>query len=358
MKNIKIGVPAADTISVHGAIEEYNVANDNISLRSEKLLERQWAADRKIYQVTTSDDPVMQELIDNETGTVYATDAILAVLMTSLKSSNSWDVLVTVRDGKIFFDKRDDSNFDWLSVNESSGDAQTDEDGKNPTNSLESLSKEATFMNYNFSQQVLHKDPKRILKFPNPNPFQSSPDERVASVAYKYRSWNLGDNIKIVARTEVDGYVAGGDRPLTIIAKALNQYDSRITGEWRKTLETRKASVFVTELKNNGCKIAKWLVQAHLAGADLIKLGYVTRVSPKDAFTHSILAITTNTQDEFAREAGADFSLLWGTLKHIVTSLLALGDGHYLLLKDPNKKQLLIHAVPEEDFRQLREGKI
>lgn len=80
------------------------------------------------------------------------------------------------------------------------------------------------------------------MKFDNPNPFQSSEDERVASVAYLYRSWDFGDGVKLVARTEVDGYKSKGGKPALLSLKALNEYDIRITGGWRKKLESQKVS--------------------------------------------------------------------------------------------------------------------
>ena len=44
-------------------------------------------------------------------GTVYATDSILATLMCSIRSNYSWDIIVQKVGGKLFFDKRDDSEF-------------------------------------------------------------------------------------------------------------------------------------------------------------------------------------------------------------------------------------------------------
>ncbi|PWA95216.1 eukaryotic translation initiation factor 3 subunit 7 (eIF-3) [Artemisia annua] len=60
--------------------------------------------------------------------------------------------------------------------------------------------------------------------------------------------------------------------------------------DWRK-LDTQRGAVLATELKNNANKIAKWTAQAILASADMMKLGYVTRVHPRDHFNHVILAV-------------------------------------------------------------------
>ena len=89
--------------------------------------------DRIFHKVTTTDDPVIRKVIDstyfsvlltiNELflfqlakteGNVYATDSILATLMCSIRSNYSWDIIVQKVGGKLFFDKRDDSEFGKL----------------------------------------------------------------------------------------------------------------------------------------------------------------------------------------------------------------------------------------------------
>jgi translation initiation factor 3 subunit D len=45
--------------------------------------------------------------------------------------------------------------------------------------------------------------------------------------------------------------------------------------EWRQKLDTQRGAVLANELRNNACKLAKWTVQALLAGSDQIKFGYV-----------------------------------------------------------------------------------
>lgn len=55
-------------------------------------------------------------LFENENvGTVFATDAILAALMCSPRSVYSWDIVVQKVGNKLFFDKRD-ASFDLLTV--------------------------------------------------------------------------------------------------------------------------------------------------------------------------------------------------------------------------------------------------
>lgn len=43
--------------------------------------------------------------------------------------------------------------------------------------------------------------------------------------------------------------------------------------DWRMKLDSQPGAVLAAEIKNNGCKLAKWTVQALLAGVDQIKFG-------------------------------------------------------------------------------------
>ena len=44
-------------------------------------------------------------------------------------------------------------------------------------------------------------------------------------------------------------------------------------GEWRQKLDTQRGAVLATELKNNGCKLAKWTVASVLSGSEYLKIG-------------------------------------------------------------------------------------
>ena len=59
--------------------------------------------------------------------------------------------------------------------------------------------------------------------------------------------------------------------------------------DWRQKLENQRGAVLATELKNNAAKLARWTAAALVAGADLIKLGYVSRLHARDAHHHATL---------------------------------------------------------------------
>lgn len=104
---------------------------------------------------------------------------------------------------KIFMDKRDNTEFDLLTVNETAVEPPNDDDSS--PNSPRNLAIEATFINHNFSQQVLKTGPNESKhKFEEPNPFITEDEDiEVASVGYRYKKWDLGGDI---VSTKLIGY--------------------------------------------------------------------------------------------------------------------------------------------------------
>lgn len=189
-----------------------------------KLLQR---VNRVFHKVTTTDDPIIRKLSKTE-GNVFATDAIIATLMCATRSVASWDILVQRVGNRLFFDKRDDSDFDMLTVNETAAEPPSN-DENNPINNPRNLSLEATFINHNFSQQVLKAGEKKF-QFPNPNPFVLEGDEnQVASVGYRYKKYDLGDGVELVVRCEHDAVTVGSNGEIQFMnIKTLNEWDSRV----------------------------------------------------------------------------------------------------------------------------------
>ncbi|KAI3908843.1 hypothetical protein MKW98_029393 [Papaver atlanticum] len=104
-------------------------------------------------------------------------------------------------------------------------------------------------------------------------------------------------------------------------------------------LETQRGAVLATELKNNANKLAKWTAQALLASADMMKLGYVSRVHPRDHFNHSILSVVGYKPKEFATQINLNTNNMWGIVKPIVDLCMKLKEGKYVLVKDPSNPQ-------------------
>lgn len=244
--------------------------------------------DRVFFNPTTSEDPVIQQLAEKDEATIFATDSVLSMLMCAPRSIYPWDIVIIREGNKLYIDKREGSQLDFVSVNENAADPPLEvaEGNKDSINSPQALSMEATFINQNFAIQTVNEESK--FEFDNENPFYSPEEESepLGSKAYKYRRFDLSLNdeepVFLIVRTELDAVMKspnGEDLFLTV--KALNEFDDRAQGSggalnWRTKLSSQRGAVVATEMKNNSCKLARWTAQSILAKADLMKLGYVT----------------------------------------------------------------------------------
>jgi translation initiation factor 3 subunit D len=256
------------------------------------------AIDRAIYNPTTSQDPVIQELSEKGEATIFATDSILSMLMCSPRSVYPWDIVIVRQGNKIFLDKRDNAALDMVTVNENAADAPLDasEGSKDSMNQPGALAEEATYINHNFANQVVLESelPNGRVDMAHDNPFYNPSEETEppASRAYRYRRFDLSLNdeepVYLIVRSEVDAVqknaLNGDDQYVTI--HALNEFDSKAQGsggalDWRSKLVSQRGAVVATEMKNNSCKLARWTVQSILAKAEVMKLGSVAISSPQ-----------------------------------------------------------------------------
>ena len=90
---------------------------------------------------------------------------MVAAIMCAARSVYGWDLVVTKRDGKVIFDKRDEGTFDLLTVSETAQDAITDD--KENINGVPQLSRESTACNFDGAQQVLGNEPPVRLGEPD-----------------------------------------------------------------------------------------------------------------------------------------------------------------------------------------------
>ncbi|KAL9638899.1 MAG: hypothetical protein Q9164_001274 [Protoblastenia rupestris] len=328
--------------------------------------------DRAAYNVTTSSDPIIQELADKDEATIFATDNILSMLMCAPRSVYSWDLVITKQGNKIYLDKRDGSSLDMVSVNENAADAplEASEGNKDSINFPGALALEATFINHNFANQVVMESETSKSDMTHENPFYNPSEETepLASKAYKYRRFDLSlekdeDPLHLIVRTEIDAVVknsiSGDDQFLTL--KALNEFDHKAQGsggalDWRTKLSSQRGAVVATEMKNNSCKLARWATQAILARADVMKLGFVSRINPKAPNHHVILGVVGYDPRKFAEQMNLNLANGWGIVRTIVDMVRGMKDGRYVLVKDPNKQLLRLYEVPMGTFEEGEEG--
>lgn len=322
--------------------------------------------ERAAYNVTTSSDPILQELADKEEGTVFATDNILSMLMCAPRSVYSWDIVISKSGGKVYIDKRDSSPLDNVTVNENAADAplEMSEGNKDSINSPSALMMEATHINNVFPLQVVIESDTAKRDMPHEHPFYNPSVETdpPASKAYRYRRFDLSldqeeDPLNLIVRTELDAVIknniSGDDQFLTI--KALNEFDSKAPGsggalDWRTKLASQRGAVVATEMKNNSCKLARWTVQSILANADQMKLGFISRANPRSPNDHVILGVLGYKPRDFAAQMNLNLANGWGIVRTFVDMVMKMGDGKYVLVKDPNKSVVRLYQVPDDTF--------
>jgi len=323
--------------------------------------------------VTTTEDPGLKEVVRDHMAkvksgkfggtTVMATDTIISALMCCPRSVLPWDIKVYKYGSTIMMDIDDRENFmspiDFLSVSETAQEPLPEE-GVDEINKPAKRSEEATFINQIISQQVLHNSSAQHppIQGQKPYPFECAKPMVPPSRMYRYREFDLGsdkeEKTKIFIRTEVDGYEPGASskNPKYVTIKALNEWDSRYCNgiNWRSTLEKQTSAVLATEMKNNSFKVARWIMQSRLAGAESIKLAFVTRENVKDDKSHVLVNMESYTPSELATQAGLNPDNCWGILKSIIEVLKnQKKDGAYYIVRNPNEKELNFYRVPEED---------
>ncbi|KAH8893810.1 putative eukaryotic translation initiation factor 3 subunit D [Thozetella sp. PMI_491] len=358
---LNLDTDEGEDVDAYGFLSYYDRSYDKPAVKG---AERKLAAlDRAAYNVTTSSDPVIQELAEKDEATIFATDSILSMLMCSTRSVYPWDIVIVRQGNKVFLDKRDNAALDMVTVNENAADAplEASEGNKDSINQPPALAEEATYINHNFANQIVLEGQK--IDMPHENPFYNAAEETAppASKAYKYRRFDLStsdeDSVYLVVRTELDAVqknaISGEDQFVTV--HALNEFDNKAQGsggalDWRTKLVSQRGAVVATEMKNNSCKLARWTVQSILARADVMKLGFVSRANPKSNDKHVILGVVGWKPRDFANQMNLQLSNGWGIVRTIADMCLQREDGKFVLVKDPNKSILRLYEVPSSSL--------
>lgn len=358
LMKLSFDVPSKGTdIESYGHVYRYNKALDK-SGSNAKLQQ----LDRVIYNVSTSDDPVIQQLASSNQGTIFATDSVLALLMCATKTINPWDIVVNKKGNQIFLDKREGGPLDYVSVDENAVDPPPDATDKENINSASALSVEATYINHNFSANaVLESDSSSRYDFEKPNPFHSSSDSdgELLAQGYRYRKFNLAptaeeEPINLVVRTKIDAVQpdASGN-PSYVTLQSLNEYGGQ-NGvlEWKTKFDSHRGAIVAAEMKNNLSKLSRWTIQSILADAKAMKIGFVSRAAPKDNTQHVVVGVLGRDPQQFASQINLKMNNGWGIVKSIVNIANELEDGKYVLIKDPNNLQVKLYNVPDNAFEE------
>ncbi len=87
--------------------------------------------------------------------------------------------------------------------------------------------------------------------------------------------------------------------------------------------------------------MAKWIAASLLSGADLIKLGFVSRDNVRATDKHVILNTQQYKPYDFATQIALNMDNSWGIVRCIIDYLKRQDEGKYIIMKDPNKVNII-----------------
>ena len=373
--------PVSETIYAAGVLERENKVI--ISKTGAPLV----APATEAYAATASADPRLRAMEAERRGHVFATEAVLSLLMAAPKTVQPWDVLVRRTEKALFLDYRPDSKVDSLAVFESCPEVlPPGPPAADNFNCAEALQAEAQRVS-RAGAHLLFPPPggaaaaagggpavegsttggvaaESTLQLDGPSPAASvaaaaaaagSAEVQTASTAHFYRKFNL-KGMTLIARTTVDGYVLDSndaeDPNKYTLVRAFNEVDHKLVERatpWRQSLAEQSSAVLASEMKLNPSRVVRAAAEGFLSGADLLKIAFVSRAG-RDASAHVVLQVQTIAPQLFAQSVRVTSRELWGTLKVLVDLCWKQPAGKYVLLRDPTRPAVALYAVPEDCF--------
>ena len=358
-------------LAEYGSVLQYDREYDRMTPKNEKKMTQN---DKSVPNLSASQDPLITQLGEDkfkDGDLVFATSQVMAALMSATRSQNSWDIVVTKKtvNGRryVYFDKRDGSSLDFWSVDETSTRPPFDVNGdRDHVNSPSSLAAEATEVNRCLVNQVVLKNKSHPAKEMYPG------QDADVSKIFRYKAWDLRKTpsgmaseeddqdqspLHLVVRTDVDSCMSPDQYVNLRVFSEYYPMDSNTNNyipnyvDWRKKLVSQSGAVLITELRNNQWKVARWALEALLAESASLKVGFATRVFPKDPTRgHSLLNVQTFKPDLFASQLNLNMNQCWGILKSWVEIFLAEEDGMFVIYRDPNVPKIKLYRVPEDAF--------
>ena len=356
-----IQVPEETTLVTNGSAVQYNTVFDTKASMTSPIPVMK--PKRPTENSSVTDSKVMKGFAKeyhNQGGAqFYATDEILATLMCARQSINSWHITVERFKDLYFLDWAKDSVVDSYTVNESAHDPPPYEEQANASeeqklNIQPRLMQELTDVTRSLSQQVMSPKPlsgKRSVDAAEVSDDLAQAEGTPANVIYRYKKWNVKQSrddanpMKVFARTHVDGYLDGQQTMRTFA------YFDPTGGAWKHKLPSSEGAVTASELKNNCCRVSKQVATSLLAGADQIKLGFVTRMRPDSTRTHNLVHMTKPIPPaNLCVQIAQSYRGMWNVLNKILLEIVKAKDSadsqNLVLLKEPNKPTITVCSFP------------
>lgn len=347
LTKLNLVVPKPEEVSSHGIL---NVYNKKYELFRPEMLKQE---KKSIVNPTTCDDPVVKKMASENKAAIFATDSVLAQLMCAIRSAYSWDIIVTKKNGVIYFDRRNGT--DKLEVDENAQWPPTDAN-KDSIDSSSNLSLEATYINHNFVANSLMSSVHELQHPENPFGSQAETSEPLLNRGYKYVKYSLptGDDehpLNVVVRSQIDAYQPEGK---LVSINALNQYNPKPADDWKtKLVSGSRGVIFAGELKKNNNKIARWTAKAMLGGLDAMKIGFVSRKVATDNTKHVVVGALTFAPPVLSAQIRFSLGNGWGIIKSLIDIIDHEGgddDYRFVVFRAPGISKVSIYQVPLTTF--------
>ena len=290
-------------------------------------------------QQTTSQDPNIKQYAADDAAKVFITDEILSQLMCAPKSSASWDIVVTKKNGKVYFDKRENTFSIPLNENSPYTDAS-----KRTAYELEATQISDYYINGSLSET-------NTSSFEGNSPISAS---GAIKKGYAYNKFELpndkeGSNVPVIVRSSMDAYTFTKTSPIAI--HPLFQFESN---DWRLGFRNNKQGTILSDqIKKNNNKVSQWAIQASLASATQMKLAFIERDNVKVAKNHYVAGVITLTTNMLREQLGLNLNNGWGIVKSFIDIIEHEGgeeDYRFVIFKTPEHPKIVIYKVPFDAF--------
>lgn len=114
----------------------------------------------------------------------------------------------------------------------------------------------------------------------------------------------------------------------------------------------QRGAIVAAEMKKNLNKLSRWTVESILSGAANIKIGFVSRQTPRTIPSTLSLVLSARYLHNLPARSTLRLQMVGGIVKSIVNIVAALDDGKYVLMKDPNAPIIKIYSVPLNTFEE------
>jgi translation initiation factor 3 subunit D len=194
----------------------------------------------------------------------------------------------------------------------------------------------------------------KIHEFELPHPKQEDLEQQdIPLQGYTYMKWPFGKGRTLFTRGQLHSYEdygiastvnEAGEKEKSIKYSniyAMNQW--RITKKGWSSIDSDKTAILSQELTDNANRVSKWAFQSMLAGADNMKIVFVTRQKLMNNEKHQILGTSTISTQKFIDLISYKLDECWSNVKYVVDYFEKQEDGEYIIIRDPIKSSLKIY---------------